>query len=94
MQEALQRFVAAMASYKETHTLSEEEGALLQNACVSLTDTLCPFIVERLSKIFPTPANLIDLSAMTAALRDLGDSHDQDKHIPASVEQGTPVSVS
>ena len=80
-----------MASYREMHTLSEEEGVLLQNACVSLTDTLCPFIAERFSKIFPTPANLMDMSVVTAALKDLEDPPDKDKDALADVEEGTQV---
>ena len=81
LQEALQRFVGAMAGYRETHTLGEEEAALLQNACVCLTDTLCPFIAERLSRIFPTPANLMEMSAITAPLRETEAPHDEKKHI-------------
>lgn len=89
LQEALQRYVGAMASYRETHTLGEEEAALLQKACVCLTDTLCPFIAERLSRIFPTPANLMDLSAITAALRETEAPHDQDKQVVTPAEDST-----
>ena len=90
LQEALQRFVGAMASYRETHTLGEEEGILLQNACTSLTDTLCPFIAERLSRIFPSPGNLVDISAVTAALRENDTSpHPESQPILPAAEEGT-----
>ena len=91
MQEALQRFVAAMASYRETHTLSEEEGALLQNACVSMTNTLCPFIAERLSKIFPSPANLVDMAAITAALSEDEVHQSQETLSLTAADKGTKL---
>ena len=77
MQEALQQFVEAFASYRMTHTLGEEETELLQTACTALKDVLCPFLAECLSRIFPASGQLLDISKITAALSQPQTSEEQ-----------------
>lgn len=84
MQDALQRFVGAMADYRETHTLGDDESALLQNACTTMTDTLCPYIADCLSRIFQPSSPLLDVQAITAALKDKESSAGR-----LNTEQGT-----
>ena len=60
-----------MAHYKATRALSEEEGPLLNSACAALTETLCPYIAQCFSQIFPDlQAAVLDLKRISAALSE------------------------
>lgn len=77
LQKALLQFVTAMASYRETRSLSGEEGELLESACTALTGTLCPFIAECLSRIFPTSGQLLDIPSIAAVLEQAKPAEDE-----------------
>ena len=70
LQDAMEAVVRALAHYKATRAVSEEEAPLLQSACEAMTDTLCPYIAACFSRIYPSAALLPKLAQVTAALSE------------------------
>lgn len=75
LQDALRAVVRAMAHYRATRAVGEEEAPLLQAACAAMTETLCPFIVSCFTRIFPEggPSDL-DLAVISSPLLETEES--------------------